>query len=321
MKKLASLLFLLGAVAYPAGAWNHVGHRVVAELAWRQLSPQQRETFTALLREHPHYGTLLTADIPKGVDTNEWVFLTAAVWPDWVRPAKKGEPRKPESVTKYNLYPHAIGYPFLRPGDTNRALLENFFIAKPDAEMVLSNCAATLKNPATSPADRAVSLCWVLHLTGDLHQPLHAASLVTPEKPGGDGLGGACIVRQSDGEQINLHAFWDQLPGLNGSHQAITSLANRLAAAPALKPAALKEYRTDLTIAAWVQESYRAAVEFAYAPARVRYVRAEMLAAKTPAPPEVPMLSKDYVAGAKEIADRRLALAGQRLADTLKQVP
>lgn len=303
-----------------ARAWNHVGHRVVAELAWRRLSANERQTFTDLLKQHPHYRKLLVADVPAGVDTNEWAFLTAAVWPDMIRKAKPGDHPKPVSITQYDLYPHAIGYPFLRRGDTNRALLENFFIARPDAEMVLSNSLATLRDQQASAADRAVSLCWVLHLTGDLHQPLHDANIVTKERPGGDQLGGLFIVRYADGKQINLHSFWDQLGGVDRGYKPIASLANALMASPALKLSALPEYRDDKTIASWVQEGFRIAVDFAYSEDHVRYVRIDAIESGKVSASEIPVMSSDYIGTAHEIANRRMVLAGARLADELKTV-
>ena len=62
-----SILLALAALALPAQAWNHVGHRTVAELAWRQLSPKQRDAASELLRHHPHYEEMLAADVPAGV--------------------------------------------------------------------------------------------------------------------------------------------------------------------------------------------------------------------------------------------------------------
>ncbi len=320
MKLTLYLVIALVLSAAPAKAWNGVGHRIVAEIAWRKLDAKERAGVSELLRQHPHYKLFLAADVPSGVSTNEWTFLTAAVWPDWVRRGKTTRPPEPESVTKYDLYPHALGHPFLRAGDTNRALLENFFVAKPDAEMVLSNSIAALKNPEIGPPERAVSLCWVLHLMGDLHQPLHAANRVTAKKPGGEGLGGSFIVRKPNGEQINLHAFWDQLPGLDGSYKAIEASAARLAAAANLQPARLKEYQQDGTVPAWVQESFRDAVAFAYAEDKLEYVNEQDLKSGKVRASAVPKLRAEYVAGAKEIADRRVVLAGQRLADALKQV-
>ena len=303
-------------------AWNQVGHRTVAEIAWRQLGESERRAATELLKQHPHYEQLLANEVPAGVSTNEWVFLSAAVWPDWVRPSKSG-PHKPESITRYDLYPHAIGHPFLRRGDTNQALIDNFFIAKPNAEMVLSNSIATLHDKKASAHDRAVSLCWVLHLMGDLHQPLHAASLVTKEKPRGDGLGGSYFVidpREKSGKRINMHTLWDQLPGVAPGYEPIAALADRLTEASELNPANMTEYRQNKSIAAWVQESYRAAVEFAYSEDHVRYAHEDNLKNKKKSEVEIPTLSREYVAGALKIADRRVALAGQRLADELKKV-
>ena len=43
-----------------------------------------------------------------------------------------------------------------------------------------------LKNPQKSAAEKAIAICWVEHIIGDLHQPLHAASLYSPEFPKGD---------------------------------------------------------------------------------------------------------------------------------------
>jgi hypothetical protein len=311
-------LIVLSLTALPADAWNAVAHRTIAELVWRQMGPGERRAASALLRQHPHYAVLLAVDVPTGVNTNEWVFLNAAVWPDWVRPAKAGQPQKPQSITKYNLYPHAIGYPFLRRGDTNVQLLDKFFIARPDAEMVLSNSITTLKNRGASAHDRAVSLCWALHLGGDLHQPLHAANLVTKERPHGNDLGGLLNVRDQHGNRIDLHAYWDRLAGVDFSYQAVATLANELGAVAELRPAALPQYQQHRTIAAWVQESYRVAVDFAYSEDHVQLVHSDDLAAGKVVAAAIPALTPDYIRRAHEMARRRIALAAWRMTDELK---
>jgi hypothetical protein len=317
---LVSTLVVLTGLVAPAKAWNNVGHRTIAELAWRQMDKDERGAATELLKQHPHYNAFLAADVPSGAETNEWVFLTAAIWPDWIRPSKPGQPHKDKSITKYDLYPHAIGYPFLRKGDTNRALIENFFIAKPNAEMVLSNSIATLKNSKATTADRAVSLCWMLHLFGDLHQPLHTASLVTKERPNGDSLGGHDIVQDQNGTQINLHSFWDRLPGVDPSYKAVAKLADELSVAPDLKTNELREYQEYKTIALWVQEGFQVAVNFAYSEDHVQFVNSADLESGKISTSKVPTLRADYLHEAKKIAHRRVVLAGQRLADELKQV-
>ena len=319
MRRLLCILIAPLLLALPARAWNSLGHRAVAELAWRQMNPAERRAASDLLRQHPHYKELLVAEVPAGVDTNEWAFLTAAVWLDMVRPAKPGQPHKPRSITKYDVYPHAIGHPFVRRADANRVSLDKFFIAKPNAEMVLSNSLVTLRNPNASAHDRAVSLCAALHLFGDLHQPLHTANLVTKDKPKGNGLGSSFLVRDERSEPVNLHTYWDYAPGPDLSYSSVTALADRLAGAPELQPARMPEYHQNRTISAWVQETYRVAVNFSYAGDRVKWALAEDVKSGEVSSSAVPALTADYVRDTQTAMRRRLALAGLRLTDALKQ--
>lgn len=324
VRRSIQFLILLALVvpALSARAWNNVGHRTIAELTWRQLDKNERRAISDLLKEHPHYKEYLIADVPEGVDKDEWAFLKAAIWPDWVRPARHGKLAQPNRITKYDVYPHALGLPFLKPGDTNVALLKNFFIAKPDAAMVLSNSMSTLRNPNISAQDRAVSLCWTLHLMGDLHQPLHCASMVSEERKGWDGLGGYYEVIDPRGkkpERTNLHVFWDQLQGTEATYAKFAALADKISSDPKLKPAAMKEYRDDKTVMSWVREGWQIAVNFAYATNRVQYAHSDDLKSGKISESAIPVLKADYIRDAKKIADRRIALAGQRLADELKR--
>jgi hypothetical protein len=313
----------LGLGALPVRAWNNVGHRSIAELVWRQMDEHERQSASNLLLSHPHYERLLTSDVPAGIDTNKWAFLVAAVWPDLVRHAKPGQPQKPSSITKYDLYPHAIGYPFVRPADRDSVSIENFFIAKPDAEMVLSNSIATLKDDKASKHDQAVSLCWTLHLVGDLHQPLHTATWVRKDKSDWDGLGGNYIVIDPRGDpyekQIDLHSFWDRLGGVNPSYKTVADLADKLSATDLTK-SVLKNFEENRRIAAWVQESHRIAVDFAYAEDRVRFTHIDDLNSGKAQASQIPELSRDYISEAERIAKRRLLLAAMRLTDELKRI-
>jgi S1/P1 Nuclease len=298
-----------------------MGHQAIAELVWRKLDAKQRQSVSDLLKQHPLYQQMLLADLPADVDSNEWAFLNAAVWPDRVRPAKPGQPFKPKSITQYDLYPHALGLPFLRSGDTNHALIDNFFIAKPDAAMVLSNCLATLRNTHASAPDRAVSLCWVVHLCGDLHQPLHAANLVTKDTPGGNSLGGAFVVREPGTEHvIDLHAYWDQLIGPNSDYKNLIALADKLAADPKLEPTNWKEYLEHKSVYSWVQESFKIAVNFSYAESRIQFVDSKSVKSGEIPISSVPVLKDDYIEEAHMIARHRAVLAAQRLTDELKEV-
>jgi len=317
MLRLIFYSLVLMVFASPAKAWNGVGHRIVAEMVWRGMSRTQRHEATELLKQHPHYKIILTADVPKGVDKDEWAFLSAAVWPDMVRPKRSG---RNEEIAKYDLYPHAIGYPFMRPAETNHVLIENFFIARPDAEMVLSNMFITLGNRTASAPERAVSLCWALHLCGDLHQPLHGANLVTKERPRGDELGGHHMVIDGHGKMVNMHSFWDSLPGIDGSYSYIATQAKQIAGDRKLKSATKREFEDDKTIASWVQESFRAAVHSAYSDATLPFANEDDVKSGKVMQGDIPKLSAAYITEAHQIARRRLLLAAERLSVELKRV-
>ena len=120
MKRSKKILLLVGAILalthWEGLAWNHSGHMIVAELAWRNLDSTERETISKLLREHPHYALLLATNVPARVDTNEWAFLKASFWPDMVRPSRAGGREKPASITQYHRSQwHYINIPYVLP--------------------------------------------------------------------------------------------------------------------------------------------------------------------------------------------------------------
>ncbi len=313
-------LVIFAVLVLPAQAWNNVGHRTIAELTWRKLSQSERQQASDLLRHHPHYKILLAHNVPAGVPEAEWAFLNAAIWPDMVRKAKAGQPEKPVSITQYDLYPHAIGFPIVWPEYKNLVSAEHFSVGNPNAEQVLSNCLSTLKNVEASTESRAVSFCWVLHLTGDLHQPLHAATIVTPQKPHGGALGGSYFVIGLDGRKVNLHVFWDDLGGINPSYQTAAKVADEIDNSPGLKSENLKEYRDHQTLNSWVQESYECARNFAYARERVQYAHGDDLDSGKVSSKQIPNLKPEYFREAQQIARRRIALAAWRLADEIRPV-
>ena len=49
---------------------------------------------------------------------------------------------------------------------------------------------AELKSTTEDVTNRAIALCWYLHLMGDVHQPLHCATWFSPEFPGKNGDSG-----------------------------------------------------------------------------------------------------------------------------------
>jgi hypothetical protein len=92
----------------PASAWNDKGHMVSARIAWNKLSNNQQAKVIDILKKHPHYHEFLAAKKRDGFSEDEWVFMRAATWADWIRS---------HHTDQYHHGPwHYINYPFVPPG-------------------------------------------------------------------------------------------------------------------------------------------------------------------------------------------------------------
>ena len=77
---LIALLFLLFSPL--AAAWNAAGHRLVAVIAWQQLSPANRDFVTQALGRHPDHERWVSK--ARSVESGK-IFAEAATWPDDIR--------------------------------------------------------------------------------------------------------------------------------------------------------------------------------------------------------------------------------------------
>jgi hypothetical protein len=174
----------------------------VARIAWLQFDDQPaiQKQLIQILDKHPHRDIYLAADAPDGVALENWIFLRAATWPDWVRDpqAPKGKP----PFTKQEIHDikaydkpawHFVNLPYIHPDDIKNfdavALRQQILVPEFDGKQqprhaiaALKRCLAMLRANDTSDPDKAVCLCWILHLIGDLHQPLHASALIASEE-------------------------------------------------------------------------------------------------------------------------------------------
>lgn len=180
----AVLVLLLGCLARPAIAWDPRGHEVVGHLAERYLTPVARAR---------------VAEILGGGGLAE-----VASWADQIRLVRQ-ETRDWHFI---NIPVGAAGYdPSWCPpsGCVLRALVESLGL---------------LAHREAGAEQRLDALRFVVHFTGDLHQPLHVANH--------DDRGGNQLRVQLDGRPTNLHAVWDaDLPAALGSDAR--AIAGRLA--------------------------------------------------------------------------------------------
>jgi hypothetical protein len=296
-----------------ACAWNNHGHMVVAKIAYGQLSDGQKVKAATLLKAHPHYKEFLVKDKPRGVSDAEWAFLKAATWPDWVKGRK--------ALAKFNHRElHFIDLPFVderrvREEDRETITEENL---KPKGKTILDGLkefGEKLADAEAPAAERAIALCWVLHLVGDIHQPLHCATYCSSDFPKGDHGGNDQLVKV-DGRVTKLHAYWDELIGRSNRYRVVEASADLISHDPKYKREAFKRELDRPKAADWADESFKLAVA-------VAYLAGDLKTQKLPhghdeGDFDVPPLPPNYAARARAVAQGRVALAGYRLADRLK---
>lgn len=303
-RTVLSAVLLLLAAATPARAWNDKGHMVVARLAWKELTPDERAKVVALLRTHPHAAEFLAADKPAGFSEDEWVFLRAGTWADWIRSG-------PAERTKYHEGPsHYVNVPFF-PG-------KPVPLPAPAPVTVITRIESSVRG-ASSGGDRvkrAVELTWVFHLIGDVHQPLHCATLFGEAFPQGDRGGNKSLARV-EGRVIQLHAFWDGLLGRGTTPAEINGTLREAEAAWAAQPADAKaDEAKHATAAEWVQEGFESAKRFAYLDGKLQPADSD----KNPPAAQIPEVGKGYAADAGKVAHLAAARAGKRLAAALRDI-
>ncbi len=165
----------------------------------------------------------------------------------------------------------------------------------PNVETQIVRFRATLASSKAGPGLKSYDLSWLIHLVGDVHQPLHATSRFTADLPHGDVGGNKVALCSPLPCRDELHAFWDDAIGRDEGTAPAIARAATIAAAPA----ALARVTS---VATWIRESVDAA-------------KADVYVAPIGAAGLGPYAVDDaYRARAKDVATQRIALAGARLA-------
>jgi hypothetical protein len=214
----AAALVVLLPLAPSASAWNFVTHRVIAAMAYDQLTPPARARVDALIRVHPDYASHFVKDAPADERGRaRAAFIEAAVWGDEIRndprfyddarPDAAPTPTLPgfPDMKRHSVW-HFVDLPFSQDGTA----LEP--VVAPNLVTELSRLTAELSRTRglLDPALRAYDLVWLIHLMGDIHAPLHCVSRFSASWPKGDQGGNFVYVTADDpAAAVTLHKYWD----------------------------------------------------------------------------------------------------------------
>ncbi|MDB5669838.1 MAG: hypothetical protein JWO25_797 [Alphaproteobacteria bacterium] len=273
---VAPLLLIL--FPSPAAAWWEYGHESVATIALHEVSPVTRREIARLLARAPE---LQTAACPART------IEQASVWPDCIK-------------TLGERFTYAFAWHY-----------QNVNICKPfevKSACADGNCVSAqiernkkLLADRTVPArERLMALAFLVHLVGDLHQPLHAGDR-------GDRGGNDFKVDYGVIEHTNIHSVWDGLLADRAISQPPGGpLAILSEVPPAERPALRAGSVTD-----WGRDSWKAARDFAYG--------ALMADPCGPLPTTRPVVDEETVRKLIPVVRLQVAKGGIRLARLLDE--
>jgi len=282
---------------------------MTAAVAWTKMTPGARCRATLLLQSNPEYSRGLQN--PTHIDPAAALFVNAATWPDRIKATGSGfiddgddavhvgaaaALNQGLSDLRKHKYWHFVDNPVpLGPGHPPPAV---------NAVERVALFANTINNRHTPIPLKAYDLAWLIHLVGDLHQPLHTTSQFGPAFAHGSDAGGNNIAVVFTGYQ-ELHGFWDGTPGDQRDNMHV--LADSVGAASHLPspPVAAANVTNPQK---WANESYQLALSRAF-------IAPIVLQSAGPF-----TLTSTYASGARTVGRDQVALGGVRLAHLLNAI-
>lgn len=164
MKFIAVAAFFFSAIN--AFGWGQTGHRVIGEIAENHLSRKAKKNIEKLLGDES--------------------LAIVSTWMDEIR-----------SDEAYD-HTHPWHYTTIPPGETYETaeVEDGGRLVKAIEDMI-----GTLKNEEKPKEEKVEALKMLVHLVGDLHQPLHVGT--------GEDRGGNDVKLEFFYQPSNLHRIWD----------------------------------------------------------------------------------------------------------------
>lgn len=207
MKKRIACLALLLTICFQSSGWGPTGHRVTGVVAEKYLSKKARRAVEKILGGQS--------------------LAIASTWMDEIR-----------SDSTYNFMAdwHWVTIP---DGHTYESSIKN---TNGDIIQALKLIIRELKSKSLTPAEQTEHLKLLIHLAGDLHQPLHVGTR--------DDKGGNDIKVRWFGNASNLHRLWDS-DMIDDTRLSYTELAASL---DVLSRDTVRQWQTG-TIETWAAEN------------------------------------------------------------------
>jgi len=251
------VLLLLGAASSLfANDWGKTGHRIVGEIAERQLTDEVKD---------------IVYDILDGESIS-----SVSTWPD--------EMRSNEDFRPYDKW-HYVNLPL----DKEYTDIEH---TQDNIVKIIERATAILKSPTADKEMKKFYLKYLVHLVGDLHQPMHTGRY---EDYGGSKIRLKFKGRKGTETNTNLHVLWDSNL-IDDFKMSFTEWSNHLEnkfRKKEVKQSSVLEWTFESHW--WARDIYKNTKEGDY-------------------------LSYDYVYKYQPVLEKRLYQAGKRLGNLLNEI-
>jgi hypothetical protein len=272
MKTLLLSLVFLSSQAF---AWGPTGHRVVGQVAEKELEREVLKKITEIL---------------DGAS-----LARVSTWPDEIK--SEPETYSETYIWHYTDWPEGVH-------DHDEAHSSGKLLTSIKEQLTV------LKDPGASKEKKSFAIKFIVHLVGDLHQPLHVGN-------GLDQGGNNCKVTFMN-KSMSLHVLWDSAL-IDFSELSFTELANFISQG---KTRSQIEALKRGTLVDWARESkllraslYPADKNPSPNMSVRNYCRKDIVIL----PEEMPKLSYEYSYKFMPVLERRLFEAGIRLAHLLNE--
>lgn len=310
-----------------AFAWDHPAHMTTAAIAFMEVErtkPELVDKLELVFMAHPDTSPFwVAAGDSRGKERAKRMFIEGARWADDTKGTIHDRPTW-----------HTARWPIIAkdaPPEAKAAAEARKGRPAGQAIEALVMNYAMLSSAETNSAERASALAWLLHLIGDIHQPLHVSDQYSKEFPAGNGSGTLEYVMDPVNEKpIPLHLLWDSNIYRSTALDAIEQNAQELVEKyPRSAFPELKGLEGPGDFEKWARESYDVAVDFAYGygiktvsdPEKdldtdkaVKKMVAYILHGVTPLE-DAPAVPAEYWEKLQQVVQRRITLAGYRIAD------
>jgi len=257
LRRIACVITLM-ATTLTLTSWGVVGHRTVGQIAENHLSPKAKKAVNDLL------GTESLAMV--------------STYADEVRSYKEFD------------YTAPWHYANLESGLSKEQFVNELTqMENPNIYKAIIDCIGTLEDSQKSKEDKVFALKFLVHMVGDLHQPMHMGHT--------EDAGGNDIRVKLGRREMNLHGLWDSslIDNMGMTYSELAKECDKVSKQEQ------KQWKKD-DIATWAFESYEMAGQL-YSEAAVN-----------------PDFDYTYFPKYADFIKHRMAQAGIRLANTLNEI-